>query len=327
MKEHEQVSSDTLLRLYANMMKIRMFEERVAELLLAGEIKCPTHLYIGQEAIAAGVCANLRKDDYAFGTYRSHGFYIAKGGDLNGLMAELLGKATGCSRGKGGSMHVVAPEIGILGTSAIVGGTIPLAVGCAMAMKLKNSDRIIVSFFGDGATDEGVFYESVSFASLKKLPIVFVCENNFYSTHLPLRFRQPADNIWQRVRTFKIPALRVDGNDVVAVYLTSRKAIEYARSKQGSFFIECRTYRWRAHVGPWDDIDVGFRTRKEVDKWKKRCPIKKLERALLERQTLNTEKKDEIRTEIEHEVAHAYELARRSTCPNRNELQENVYKK
>jgi len=327
MKKQIKLPGNTLLSLYANMIKIRMFEERVSELLLAGEIKCPTHLYIGQEAVAAGVCANLRKDDYTFGTYRSHGFYIAKGGDLNGLMAELLGKATGCSRGRGGSMHVVAPEIGILGTSAIVGGTVPLAVGCAMAMKLKNDKRVVVSFFGDGATDEGVFYESVSFASLKKLPIVFVCENNFYSTHLPLRFRQPADNIWQRVKAFTMPAAHVDGNDVVAVYLTSRNAVEHARAKEGPFFIECRTYRWRAHVGPWDDIDVGFRTRKEVDKWKKRCPIKKLERTLFEMQILNAEKNDNIRTELEDEIAHAYEFASQSVYPDGKELLEYVYRK
>jgi len=169
MEFREEISKNNLVNLYKTMMKIRMFEEKVADLLFADEIKCPTHLYIGEEAIAAGICANLQKDDYAFGTYRSHGFYIAKGGNINGLMSELLGKDTGCSRGKGGSMHVVAPEIGILGTTAIVGGIIPLAVGSAMAVKMKNDNRIVVSFFGDGATDEGVFYESINFASLKKM--------------------------------------------------------------------------------------------------------------------------------------------------------------
>lgn len=308
------------------MVKIRMFEECVADLLFAGKIKCPTHLYIGEEAIATGVCANLQKDDYAFGTYRSHGFYIAKGGSLGSLMSELLGKETGCSRGRGGSMHVVAPEIGILGTTAIVGGIIPLAVGSALAVKMQNNDRVVVSFFGDGATDEGVFYESINFASLKKLPIVFICENNHYSTHLPLRYRQPADNIYQRVKSFKIPAVRIDGNDATVTYQTTKDAIEHVKSKQGPFFIECRTYRWRAHVGPWHDIDVGFRTRAEVEKWEKKCPIKRLERLLTKKRILNIKKKDKILDGIKEEVAGAYNFAKESPYPKKSELAKNVYK-
>ena len=326
MEFREEISKNNLVNLYKTMMKIRMFEEKVADLLFADEIKCPTHLYIGEEAIAAGICANLQKDDYAFGTYRSHGFYIAKGGNINGLMSELLGKDTGCSRGKGGSMHVVAPEIGILGTTAIVGGIIPLAVGSAMAVKMKNDNRIVVSFFGDGATDEGVFYESINFASLKKIPIILVCENNFYSTHLPLRFRQPADNIYQRVRTFKIPAVRIDGNDVIKTYLTAKNAIEYVRNKGGPFFVECKTYRWRAHVGPWDDIDVGFRTKKEIEKWKKKCPIKRIEKVLMKKHFLNTKKKDEIVRKINEEINQAYNFAKQSPYPETNDLEENVYK-
>ncbi len=223
-------------------------------------------------------------------------------------------------------MHVAAPEIGILGTSAIVGGGIPLAVGTAMATKMHKDDRVVVCFFGDGATDEGVFYESINFASLKKLPILFVCENNFYSTHLPLRFRQAADNIYQRIRAFKIKAVRVDGNDVVKTYLTSKSAIEHIRSAKEPFFIECRTYRWRAHVGPWDDIDVGFRTRREVEKWKKKCPIKRLETTLMEKDILNPNK-DKIIDKIKGEVLQAYNFAKQSPYSKKSELKSDVYKK
>jgi len=322
----EKMPDNDLISLYTTMVKIRMFEEYVADLLFAGKIKCPTHLYIGEEAIATGVCANLQKDDYAFGTYRSHGFYIAKGGSLGSLMSELLGKETGCSRGRGGSMHVVAPEIGILGTTAIVGGIIPLAVGSAMAVKMQNNDRVVVSFFGDGATDEGVFYESINFASLKKLPIIFICENNHYSTHLPLRYRQPADNIYQRVKSFKIPAVRIDGNDATVTYQTTKDAIEHVKSKQGPFFIECNTYRWRAHVGPWEDIDVGFRKKKEVEKWIKKCPIKKLERMLMKKGVLNIKKRDEILSKLEEEITQADDFARQSPYPEKSEIEKDVYR-
>jgi pyruvate dehydrogenase E1 component alpha subunit len=312
--------------MYTMMLRIRLFEERVAELLFANEIKCPTHLYIGEEAIATGVCANLEKEDFIFSNFRSHGHYIAKGGDLNQLMAELFGKETGCSRGRGGSMHLVAPEIGILGTSAIVGGGIPLAVGVSLSIKIKNKNHIVVSFFGDGATDEGVFYESINFASLKKLPILFVLENNFYSTHLPLRFRQPADNIYQRVKTFKIPSVRIDGNDVIKVYQATKNAIRYIKEGKGPFFMECRTYRWRAHVGPWHDIDVGFRTKKEVEKWKRKCSIKRLERVLIEKNLLNDEKKNKILLQIEEEIQKAYDFAKKSPFPKPSELTKNVYR-
>jgi pyruvate dehydrogenase E1 component alpha subunit len=320
------ISKSKLMQLYTTMLRIRIFEEKVMEMLFANEIKCPTHLYIGEEAVATGVCASLQKHDYAFGTYRSHGFYIAKGGTMNSLMSELLCKETGCSRGKGGSMHVAAPEIGILGTTAIVGGIIPLAVGTAMAVKMQNDDRIVVSFFGDGATDEGVFYESINFASVRKLPIVFVCENNHYSTHLPLRYRQPADNIYQRVKGFKIPAVRIDGNDVIKTYHTAENAIEHVKSQRGPFFIECETYRWRSHVGPWEDIDVGFRTRKEVEKWKKKCPVKKLEKVLMEKRILDEQEKTQILDQVNKEVAEAQDFARNSAYPEKTELEKDVYR-
>ncbi len=321
------ISKNKLIQFYTTMQKIRMFEEKVIEMLYADEIICPSHMYTGQEAIATGVCSNLDASDYAFGTYRSHGFYIAKGGSLNDLMAELLCKETGCSRGKGGSMHVVAPEIGILGTSAIVGGTIPLAVGTAMASKMQKNGKIVASFFGDGATDEGVFYESINFAAVHKLPIVFVCENNHYSTHLPLRMRQPVDNIYQRIKGLNIPAVHVDGNNVTKVYQTANKAVKHVRANRGPFFMECNTYRWRSHVGPWEDIGVGFRTKKEVESWLRKCCIKRLERSLVKNKMLSNKSKEQILEQVSKEIAQAYDYACKSHRPDKSELEKDVYKK
>ncbi len=316
----------TLLAMYTTMLRIRKFEERVAELLLEDEIKCPTHLYIGQEAIAAGVCANLQREDYVFSTHRSHGHYIAKGGNLKLMMAELYGKRTGCSKGKGGSMHLVAPEVGLLGSAAIVASTIPLAVGAALASVMQGNSCVAVAFFGDGAADEGVFHESLNFASLRKLPIVFICENNLFSTHLPLFLRQPADNIYERAQTHMMPGLQVDGNNVLEVFRASREAIENARNGKGPTLIECRTFRWRAHVGPWWDLDVGFRTKEEVEKWIKRCPLRAHEEFLLNQDIISDLEKNQISKQIDEEVEEALAFARESPFPDESELTEDVFR-
>src|SRR5205823_7507370 len=209
----------TALRaMYVTMLRIRVCEERLAELLVAKEVGCPTHLYTGQEAVAAGVCAALLREDYVFGGHRSHGHYLAKGGDLKELIAEIYGKATGCSKGRGGSMHLVAPEVGILGTVPLVAATIPLAVGTALASKLRGDDRVSVSFFGDGATEEGHFHESLNLAAVYRLPVLFVCENNLYSSHMHLLERRACDNVDRAGEAHGLPSVRVDGNGVVAVY-------------------------------------------------------------------------------------------------------------
>jgi pyruvate dehydrogenase E1 component alpha subunit len=220
----------TLRAMYITMLKIRRFEEKVAELIHPlNEIICPCHLYIGQEAVATGVCSALKKEDWVFSTHRSHGHYIAKGGDIKALMAELYGKETGCSRGRGGSMHLSSPEQGLPGSSAIVAGTIPLAVGAALAFSMQKRDSVSVAFFGDGAAGEGVFYESLNFASLKKLPVIFVCENNLYSTHLPISGCLAHIQIWEKAEAFNMPGIRVDGNNVVEVFQTAKRAIDDAR--------------------------------------------------------------------------------------------------
>ena len=316
----------TLRSMYVTMLRIRKFEERVAELLLHGEINCPTHLYIGQEAVATGICANLWQGDYVFSTHRSHGHYIAKGGDIKALMAELYGKVTGCSRGRGGSMHLASPDIGLPGSSAIVAGTIPLAVGSALAFSLKGQDIVSVVFFGDGAVNEGTWYESLNFASLKKLPVIFVCENNLYSTHMPISGCLADANIHQKAEIFKMPGIRVDGNNVVDVFKAAELAIENARHGNGPSLIECMTYRWRGHVGPNYDLDKGLRSKKELDYWMNRCPIKALERFLLEHDILPEPERIQIGEGIDKEIEEAVVFARESPYPDESELLNNVFK-
>jgi len=215
----ESIPGEVLLHLYKMMLKIRLVEEKIADLVAKREIICPCHLSIGQEAVAAGVCAALEKEDFVYSTHRNHAHYLAKGGSIKPMLAELYGRASGCSSGRGGSMHLVAGEIGFPGASAIVGGTIPHAVGSALAYSLQRNGQVAVAFFGDGATDEGVFYESLNFAALRKLPVVFVCENNFYSTHMHISTRHANVDIYKKAEVFNLSALRIDGYNVIEVLL------------------------------------------------------------------------------------------------------------
>ena len=322
-----EILPDKLRLLYQSMLKLRLFEERVAEILAnEAEIKCPTHLYTGQEAVAVGVCANLRKDDYVFSTHRSHGHYLAKGGDLKALMAELYGKAAGCSKGKGGSMHLASPDMGLPGSSAIVAGTIPIAIGAAMAFKIQKKDTISVVFFGDGGANEGVFYESLNFASLKKLPVIFICENNLYSTHMPISNCLANTDIYKKAEAFKMTGVRVDGNDVVEIFTAVKKVIEAARDGKGPALIECITYRWRGHVGPDYDLDKGLRSKEELDDWMNRCPINALEKLLLNHSIMSESEKMQIHRSIDQEIAEALSFARESPYPDEGELCSDVFK-
>lgn len=309
------------------MLKIRLFEERIVQLYPQQEIRTPVHLYIGQEAIAAGVCFYLEREDYCFTNHRSHGHCIAKGITLPSIMAELYGKKTGCCKGKGGSMHLADIDQGILATSAIVGGGIPLAVGAALSLKFKKSKNIAVTFFGDGAVDQGVFYESMNFAALKKLPVLFVCENNFYATNSPLKARQSQDNIFQKGEVFGIKGFRCDGNNALEILKISGELIQKIRRGSGPFLLECRTYRWKGHVGPDGDIEKGCRPKSELNFWVKKCPIKKLQDYLLHKGVLSEEKIKKIRDQIQKEIAIAYDFARKSPLPNIKEVYTDVYYK
>ena len=320
------ISSTTLRAMYVTMLRIRKFEERVSDLLLQHEIICPCQLYIGQEAVATGVCANLRKDDYVFSTHRSHGHYLAKGGDMKAMMAELYGRETGCSKGRGGSMHLASPDIGLPGSLAIVAGSIPTAVGAALSFSIQKGDTVSVAFFGDGAVNEGVWYESLNFASLKKLPMVFICENNLYSTHMPVSACLANTNIYQKAGAFNMPGIRIDGNNVAEVFKMAKKAIEDARHGKGPTLIECMTYRWRGHVGPSDDIDKGLRSREELDYWIARCPIKALEGFLLKQGIVSESETSQIHRSIESEIEEALTFAKESPYPDKDKLLNNVFK-
>ncbi|MDO9289154.1 MAG: thiamine pyrophosphate-dependent dehydrogenase E1 component subunit alpha, partial [Thermodesulfovibrionales bacterium] len=310
------IPAKTLKELYETILRIRRFEEKIIEVYPAQEMKTPVHLCIGEEAIAAGVCIHLRKDDYIFSTHRSHGHSIAKGSDMKRMMAEFYGRKTGCSKGKGGSMHLCDPENGILGSTAIVGGGIPIAVGAALASFMKGTDTVSVAFFGDGAMDEGTFHESMNFASLKKLPVVFLCENNFYATNSPQSARQPHDNIAMRAEGYGMPGVQVDGNDVLAVYEAAKEAVDRARAGGGPSLVECRTYRWKGHVGPDCDVEKGCRPRDEHSMWLKKCPVERTRKLLLENKIMSEKEMEKLLDKINKEMDEAVEFGRSSPFPD-----------
>ena len=307
---------ETLQSMYLIMLKIRKLEERVGVLVSKKEIICPCHLYVGEEAVAVGVCSALNEDDWVFSTHRSHGHYIAKGGDIKALMAELYGKATGCSKGRGGSMHLAAPVVGFPGSSAIVAGMIPLAVGTALAFSLQKKNAVSVAFFGDGATNEGVFYESLNIAVLRELPVIFVCENNLYATHMHISKCLADTDICKKAEAFGVAVTRVDGNNILDVFNEVKKAIENARQGRGPTFVECMTYRWRGHVGSNYDIFKGIRSKKELDYWIRRCPIKLLEDFLLKQDIMSESEKIHIHRTIEREIDEAVTFAKQSPYPD-----------
>ena len=291
------------------MLRIRRAEEAIAEMVEHGEVRCPCHLSIGQEAVPAGVCAALRPGDTVWGGHRSHGHYLAQGGSLEGLFAEVLGKTTGCAGGRGGSMHLIAAEQGIPGTVPIVAGTIPLAAGAALAYKLRGEARVAVAFFGDGALEEGSVHETLNLAALYKLPMLFICENNLYSSHLHWSERRAADNLDQAGAFHSVPGTRVDGNDVEEVYDATRRAVALARSGAGPSFLECRTFRWRGHVGASADEDVGVRRRGELAAWLERDPIRRAEEHLV--MDLGSHRAD-----VDLEIRRALSAARSAAAPD-----------
>jgi len=268
--------------LLRDMIRIRRAEETLADLYPAQEMRTPTHFSIGQEAVAVGVCAALQQTDAVYSGHRCHAHYLAKGGSLDAMVAELYGKETGCARGRGGSVHLSDPAVGVLASSAILGQTMAVAVGTALAFAMDRLPRVAVCFFGDGTVEEGIFHETLNFAVVKKVPVLFVCENNGYSTHTRLDVRQPASvAIHVRAAAYGMPSQAVDGNDVFAVYETARAAVARCRSGAGPAFLECTTYRWREHVGPLWDYDKGYRSKAEVDAWIARCPIQAATRRLI----------------------------------------------
>jgi TPP-dependent pyruvate/acetoin dehydrogenase alpha subunit len=315
-----RVDGETLERLYRSLRLTRRFEEVVAEIYPTDKIKSPVHLSIGQEAIAVGVCDALRSDDIVSGTYRGHATYLAKGGDTKAMMAELFGKDSGCARGKGGSMHLVDLGCGVLGSSAVVASTVPIAMGYAFALKREGKGRIVAAFFGDGATEEGVFWESLNFAQLHKLPILFVCENNGFAIHEPLDKRWAVRDLIGKVTAFGLPARRIDDGDVLAIRCATEAAAGPMRgSTGGPNFIECLTYRWREHVGPAEDFAAGYRSRSELEKWQAADQVSRLA-GMIAPATRRM-----IEDEVEQQVRDAVAFAEGSAFPPPNELDTHVF--
>lgn len=321
----EKIDAETHIRLLRTMVLIRKFEEKIIEVYADQDMKTPVHLCIGQEAVAAGVCAELTPHDYVLTNHRNHGHCLAKGADPKILYAEFYGRVTGCCGGKGGSMHPAIPEAGIPGTSAIVGGGIPLAVGTALASRLKGENRVSVAFFGDGAADQGVFHESLNFASLKKLPVVFVCENNFYATNSPLSARQPHEDIAKRAEGYQMPGVSIQGADVTGIYLEAQAAVERARNGAGPTLIECKTYRWRGHVGPECDVEKGCRPKEELLEWMQKCPVETYKNYLMQQKLIDSSRFAEISDEISLKIDSALQFARQSPFPQEESLLNHVY--
>lgn len=314
------------IELFRQMKRIRLIEETIAEYYPMGKMRCPTHLCTGQEAIAAAVGLVLRKEDFVVSTHRAHGHYLGKGGALNAMIAEIYGKRTGCSIGKGGSMHLIDQQVGFMGSTAIVGGTIPIGVGLGLSIQLHGTDQVSCVFLGDAAIEEGVFYESVNFAVLKKLPVLFICENNLYSVYSPLKVRQPPGRkIYQMVGAIGIPSEHVDGNDALAVYHRTHSAVQAIRQGNGPYFFECSTYRWREHCGPNFDNDLGYRTEEEYQQWKAKDPIALLEARLLQHTILVQDDIQTIEQTIRHEILEAFEYAENSPFPDAQEAFQDLY--
>ena len=314
------------LRLLETMVRIRMVEEAIAEQYKHQEMRCPVHLSIGQEAAAAGVCAALRTDDQVMSGHRSHAHYLAKGGNLAAMIAEIHGKETGCCQGRGGSMHLVDRNVGFVGAVPIVGSTIPIATGLAFADHHLKRDRVTVAFLGEAATEEGVFHESVNFAALHRLPIVYVCENNLYSVYSPMHVRQPVTReVWQLAAGHGITARQGDGNDPLAVHALMHDAVAQARSDHGPVFLELKTYRWREHCGPGFDNHIGYRTEAEYLAWRERDPIANFEHHLHLTAELDEILYARFKDEVAAEIATAFNEAKRAAFPAGSTLMDHVY--
>ncbi|NQU56801.1 MAG: thiamine pyrophosphate-dependent dehydrogenase E1 component subunit alpha [Rhodospirillales bacterium] len=315
----DQSSMEDIERLFRSLYLIRRSEERIADIYPTDKIKSPVHLSIGQEAVAVGVCDPLRAADVVAGTYRGHAAYIAKGGNLPAMMAELYGKADGCAAGKGGSMHLIDMENNILGCSAVVGTNIPVAVGFALKLKRDNNDNIVTCFLGDGATEEGVFYESLNFAALHKLPILFVCENNSLAIHTPIEKRWASNDLGMRVKGFGLGFQKTEDPDIFLIRSLAAAAIVRIRQGEGPELIECHTYRWREHVGPNEDMDAAYRDPDAFHHWQQNDQISRLA-AMLDADKLKT-----LQDSVEDEITVAMDFAEQSLFPHIDELHTNVF--
>ena len=319
----DELSQDELLRLYRGMLIIRRTEEQLAKSHQAGLIPGACHTYVGEEAVATGVCANLRINDVVFSTHRGHGHALAKGVTPRQLIAELYGRVTGVSRGRGGSMHLFSPEVGLMGTTGIVGPNILQAAGAGYTFKLLKTDRVSVAFFGDGAVSNGAFHEGVNLATVWQLPVLFVCENNLYATEVAFSNATRNPQVANRGPAYGVPSCAVDGNDVLAVYAAAHEAVERARGGGGPTLIECRTYRTRSHAEGMRD--VGYRTKDEVDAWKAQDPIQNLKQHVLTQGLTPAAALDSVEAEVQAMVEEAAEFAKASAWPDPATANQHIY--
>ena len=317
---------DIYMLMLRRMMLIREFEENVKQLARGGELVGMAHCYIGEEAVAVGACAALRDDDYITGNHRSHGHPISKGGDVRRAMAELLGKATGYCKGKGGSMHLADFEIGILGESGIVASALPVAVGAALGSKMQGNDRVVVAFFGDGASNQGACHEAMNLASIWNLPVIFLCENNQYAVTTSFRDSVAVENISDRAAAYDMPGVLVDGQDVLAMHEATVQAVERGRAGLGPTLIEARTYRFEDHSeGLARIIREPYRTDEEVDRWRLRDPILLHSRWLIEQEIASQDEVEGVRQEVAETIAEALQFARESPYPEVEDLMTDMY--
>ncbi|PHQ81673.1 MAG: acetoin dehydrogenase [Coxiella sp. (in: Bacteria)] len=304
-------------KIFHQMLRIRMVEEAISARYSKQQMRCPTHLSIGQEAVAGVIGSLLNTTDLAVSTHRAHAHYLAKGGDLPALIAELHGRVTGCTQGRGGSMNLTHPESGFVASTAIVGNTIPIGVGLAFAQQLKKSKNIVAVFLGDAAVEEGAFYEALNFAVLKKLPVLFVCENNGYSVNTHFDLRQPAERkIYEMCRAIGAKTASFDGNDVFSMYSQVADAVKDVRQDGGPHLLEFATYRYKTHCGPEDDLQNGSRPTKEIEHWLDRDPIKLMQSDMLEHACINQDDIATWRAEITTEINAAFEFALASEFPS-----------
>ena len=307
------------------MKLIRRSEEILGENVENGNIKCPCHLSIGQEAIPVGISQFLNKNDFVFGNHRSHGHYLAMTRDAYPLFAEVLGKITGCAKGMGGSMHIVSAKDGFHGSVPIVSATIPIAVGAGLTSKLNNLGSVAVTYFGDGTTEEGTFHESLNLASYYQLPVLFVCENNLFSSHMHIKERQPSDSVARFAKANSIEHVTIDGNDLSAIMEVSDYAIKRIRKSNSPFFIEVITYRWRGHVGPNENIDVGLRRKDDLSIWKKRDPISRLEKTLIIENHIEEKDIKNMEDEIDLHLENSWDKAMNDDYPDLAQLKDTIY--
>lgn len=312
--------------LFFEMLRIRTIEQNIASKYKEWEMRCPVHLSVGQEAIAVGICQNLKKKDKIVTAHRSHAHYVAKGGSLKKMLAELYGKVTGCAKGLGGSMHLIDLNAGVFAAVPIVGSTIPIGTGIAWANKLRNKREVVVAFFGDGATEEGVFFESLDFASLHNLPILFVCENNEYSVYSHISKRQSKKrNVTKIAKSFGIDSTKIDGNDVEKIFLKTNKIIKKMKNKPNPYLIELNTFRHLEHCGPNNDDNLNYRSSKYLKYWGNKCPVTNYEKFLKRNNYLTIEDDKKINKKIRDEILIAFRFAKKSKFPKKNLLKKYIY--